>query len=238
MSDTLITVFTSSHNGERFLEEAIKSVLYQSHENIQYLLYDDGSTDSTIDIMQHWADIDSRIQVQSLNKQPNVGPIINKSFRDADGSFWVWVPDDDCLVGTLLEEKLKLSHSWPNAVIYDNWYIINDLGKLVKTVDVKPMSPDMFRREVWVSSPIGFTGIWIPTLLGNYLPFPEHLNYSEDFYWMIEATLKGIDFINIGKRLHYKRVHANRTTAKNIGGILDQVPKIRAALRDKYGVNP
>lgn len=236
MSD-LISIFTSSHNGERFLEEAIKSVLEQSYEHFEYLLYDDGSTDSTLDIMQYWASIDTRIRVESLSKQANVGPIINKSFWDADGAFWVWVPDDDCIMGTLLEDKLSLAQEWPDAVIYNNWYIIDENGKLIKTVDVKTMTPDMFNKEVWETSPIGFTGIWIPTIIGRRLPFPTHLKFSEDFYWMIEATLNGVDFINIDKRLHYKRVHPNRTTSRNINKILDQVPKIRETLKEKYNVN-
>lgn len=236
-SSNLITVFTSSHNGERFLEEAIKSVLNQSYEHFQYLLYDDGSTDDTFDIMQHWADIDTRIRVEKLSKQANVGPIINKSFWDADGNFWVWVPDDDCIVDTLLENKLAMAQEWPDAVIYDNWYIIDENSKLVKTVDVKDMTPDMFNKEVWDSSPIGFTGIWIPTIIGRRLPFPNHLKFSEDFYWMIEATLNGVEFIGLKERLHYKRVHPNRTTNRNIDAILKQVPEIRRILKEKYNVN-
>jgi len=235
----LVTVFTSCHNQGEYLKECIESVLWQTYSNIEYLLYNDGSSDDTLDIMRSFAKLDDRIKVKSLPKQKNVGVVINQSFRDAAGRYWVWCPSDDVLVDTLLEEKIKAAKVWPDEVIYDNWYVINEVGKLMCPVDVPVMSPEQFADAVWHSSPIGFTGIWIPTAIvkDKGVKFPEHLDYSEDFYWMIEAVVNDIKFRGILKRLHYKRKHSNATTHRNINAILDQIPRIRAEIKEKYNVN-
>jgi len=234
MSNPLVTIFTSCHNQGGYLKEAIESVLWQTYPDFEYLLYDDGSSDDTLDIMRHFAKLDDRIKILSLPKQKNVGVVINKSFCDARGSFWVWCPSDDVLMDTLVERKVRLAKKHPNAVIYDNWYVMNEVGKLDHPVDVPPMTPVEFAEEVWRSSPIGFTGIWIPmsVVMDMDLKFPEHLHFSEDFYWMIKATVHGVEFRGLPDRLHYKRKHLNALTAQNIDAILDQIPRIRKELAE------
>jgi len=230
----MITVFTSCHNQGKYLKEAIESVLWQTYANFEYLLYDDGSSDDTLDIMRYYAQLDDRIRIKSLPKQKNVGVVINQSFRDASGSYWCWCPSDDVFMDTLLERKIIFARTYPEAILYDNWLVINESGKLVHTVDVPIMTPEEFSQEVWRTSPIGFTGIWIPLSIIKTmaLEFPEHLYFSEDFYWMIKATIHGAEFRGIPERLHYKRKHLNATTAMNIDAILDQIPVIRKALAE------
>jgi hypothetical protein len=96
------------------------------------------------------------------------------------------------------------------------------------------MSSKEFSKAVWKSSPIGFTGIWIPVdiIRTMDLEFPEHLHFSEDFYWMIKATIYGVEFIGVNRHLHYKRKHLDATTARNIDAILDQIPRIRKELAE------
>lgn len=234
MSAPLVTVFISCHNQGQYLKEALDSIHWQTYPNWECLAYDDGSSDNTLDIMREAAKYDDRIKIQSLPKQKNVGVVINKSFHDANGQYWVWCPSDDVLVDTLLERKIKTAKKYPDAVIYNNWYVINEHGKLLHPVDVKEMNPEEFSKEVWETSPIGFTGIWIPLSIVQTLDleFPEHLFYSEDFYWMIKATIHGVEFRGIPERLHYKRKHLDATTAKNIDAILDQIPLIRRELKE------
>ena len=229
----MITVFTSCHNQGKYLPEAIESVLRQTESDFEYLIYDDGSTDNTWQTIQHYAKQDSRIRPIKLRKQANVGVVINLSVERAKGQYWVWCPADDRLAPTLLAHKLCWSMELPTSVLYDNWFQINAKGIVVKETDVKIMSAEDFALEVWNTSPIGFTGIWIPTSVLKWLPFPEHLAFSEDFFWMIKATIHGIRFFGVPERLHYKRVHSDRLTDKNLDAILAQIPVIREELR-KY----
>ena len=63
MPSPAISVAMSVYNGERFLSEAIESVLAQSWRDFEFLLLDDGSNDGSLAIMQRFAALDPRIRV-------------------------------------------------------------------------------------------------------------------------------------------------------------------------------
>ena len=59
------------YNGERFLDEAIESIVSQNFSDFEYLIVDDGSTYRTPEILAHWAARDSRIVL--LRNASNIG---------------------------------------------------------------------------------------------------------------------------------------------------------------------
>lgn len=227
-----ITVVTPCYNQARYLAIAIQSVLAQTVENFQYLLIDDGSTDKTWDVMQAYAKLDPRINCLQLSKQKNVGVVLNRSIREATGDYWVWCPSDDRLLPEMLEKGCEFARKYPNCVGYSGGEVIDSDGKVThRRWSDGDRTPTEFAELVWKKSPIGFTGIWIPMgvfdRVGN---FPTHLKYSEDFEWMIRATIHKVRFRRIPGVLYQKRVHPNRNTDQNLQRILDQVPEIRKNL--------
>ena len=227
----MISIFTSSYNHSKYLGECIESVLSQSYSNFEYLLYDDGSTDNSWDIIKKYAKMDSRIRAFKLDKNPNLGVVINRSLQAYVGDAWLWCPSDDFWMPNLLEEKVEFHKQYPNCVSYSYWYEIDEKGTVINRKQTKNYTPEEFSKEVWVSSPIGFTGIWIPRMVFEEVgAFPEHLQFSEDFYWMIKATIDGVNFRCIPKYLYKKRKHSNRTTNRNIHKILENIPVIRTDL--------
>lgn len=209
------TIFTSCYNQANYLPQAIESVLNQTYTDFEYLIYDDGSTDNTWEIIQSYVTKDSRIKGVKLEKQKNVACVINRSIHDMLTDFWLWCPSDDVWCDNLLEIKAEYAAEYPNQVVYSNFKQINEKGLEIGRTTIKPRTPDEFRRDAY-SSPIGFTGILIPKIiLGLVGPFPEHFSFSEDFYWMYKAaTFDKVDFVGDGRFLYSKRIHSNRLTAK------------------------
>jgi len=227
----MLTIFTSSYNHARYLPEAIESVLNQSYRDFEYILIDDGSTDDSFNIMCDYAYQDDRIHAIALPKQVNKGPVLNRSIHMMEGSHWLWCPADDIWTADLLAEKVAFANQLPaEAIIYNDYYYIDELGTITGQSDLKNLTPETFIEEVWKTSPIGFTGIMIPQIVLKDIPFPEHITYSEDFYWMIKATIHKHPFYHCRKRLHYKRKHSTSVTAQNLQAVLDDVPRIRAEL--------
>ena len=58
----MISVLMPVYNSEKFLEEAIRSILNQSYSNFEFLIYDDNSTDNSKEIIQNFKLQDSRIK--------------------------------------------------------------------------------------------------------------------------------------------------------------------------------
>jgi len=231
--DPKISIFTSSYNHSKHLKFAIESVLNQTYQNFEYFLFDDGSDDSTYDIMKSYQ-YDNRVKVIKLDKQPNVGVVINKSIALSTGNYWSWCPADDYWNEHLLENKIKYIDKFPKSILYNNWFFIDENNNIFGGYDVPIMTSDDFSEEVWKTSPIGFTGILIPMYIFKTLKllFPEHLPYSEDFYWMIKATIHNVPFDLVPERLHYKRKHENSLTNKNITAIIENIPRIRSELME------
>lgn len=224
-----ITVFTPNYNNANYIRKSIQSVLDQSYIDFEYLIYDDGSTDNSYDIIKEYK-YDNRIKIFKLKKQDNVGVVINMSMKEATGDYWCWCPSDDYFHKDLLKEKIKYIEKFPKSILYNDWYSIDNDNNIINSHEVKEMTSNEFSEEVWKTSPIGFTGIFIPKYVYKNLLFPEHLKFSEDFYWMIKATIHNIPFNRVPLKLHYKRKHNNSLSNKYRKQILDNIPRIREEL--------
>ena len=100
---------------------------------------------------------------------------------------------------------------FPNAVLYNDFLVLRD-NELLQS-DVVERTPTALKKVARTECPIGFTGIWIPVKHLKAIPFPEHIDVCEDYWWMLEAMEQGIEFRGVMKQLHIKRYHGNSTTA-------------------------
>jgi glycosyltransferase involved in cell wall biosynthesis len=227
----MITIFTSCYNQGEYLKEAVESVLAQTYTDFEYLIYDDGSTDNTKDVLREMMNkgLDSRIKVSFLDKQPNVGAVINKSIEDMSGDVWVWLPADDIFKPHLLKEKAEWAKFHTMSVLYSNWAIIDKDSKFVRNLILTHISDTKFAEVIFNSCPVGCTGIWIPkdvfTKVGN---FSEDLVCSEDYEWILRAVFNGVPFVHIPEILYSKRHHGSRITVRERTNIPEVVSSIRS----------
>lgn len=231
----MLTIFTSCYNQAQYLGQAIESVLGQTYDDFEYLLYDDCSTDYTYQVIEYYRKQDSRIRhiVCCRSEEKNgVGLIASHSQINMKGDAWVWAPADDILMPSLLETKVKLAKEKQDTVIYHDAMLINNLCQQFRGWHFDK-SPDEFRRDIWDCSGIGFTGIYIPkTVFDKVGYFPTHLEFSEDFWWMLKAVVDGIDFYAINSILSVKRVLSASTTGMNVRDIPTQIAKVRHEIRE------
>lgn len=90
----LITIITVVFNGGEFLEDAIKSVIEQSYDNIEYIIIDGGSSDNTIDILKKY---DFAIDYWVSEKDSGIYDAFNKAISVASGDFYNIIGSDDVL---------------------------------------------------------------------------------------------------------------------------------------------
>lgn len=137
-----ITVITPVYNGEKFIAETVKSVLDNGEEfGIEYIIIDDGSTDSTSEILKNFM---PRVKVIT---QPNSGEsaAVNRGLSEAIGDFILIVSADDPLFTSDLFKGVPEFFDQNLDVVawYPNWRIIDAKGKVLKEVEVKDFSDEL-----------------------------------------------------------------------------------------------
>ena len=126
------SIVTPNRNGERFLEEAIRSVLSQKEDDIdiEYILIDGASTDGSLEIIKKY-----RSQISILISEPDSGPVnaINKGLRIATGDIVAWLNADDRYHSHALKRISKGFADHPEkALCFGRCRIVNEEGKEIR----------------------------------------------------------------------------------------------------------
>src|SRR6476660_8627759 len=101
-----ISVILPTHNGTRYLREAIESCLCQTHESWELIIVDDASTDDTPRIIADYAAGDGRIRTIRNARNLRLPASLNVGFSHARGKFLTWTSDDNCYRRQALGEML------------------------------------------------------------------------------------------------------------------------------------
>lgn len=109
-----ITIVTPSYNQGQYIEDTILSVLNQGYPNLEYIIIDGGSTDSTVEIIKKYAD---RLAYWVSEKDSGQSNAINKGFRKATGEIINWLNSDDQLMPGALHTIAKYFQQHPDAAI-------------------------------------------------------------------------------------------------------------------------
>ncbi len=102
----VVSVIVPVYNAEPYLAQCIESLLCQTHRNSQIILINDGSTDNSLAIAEHYAHTDSRISVYT---QPNAGQSAarNRGMQYATGEYLSFIDADDYLDADYYETLLS-----------------------------------------------------------------------------------------------------------------------------------
>ncbi len=110
-SSMKVTVVMPVYNGEEYIEYAIKSVINQSYKNIQFILVDGGSTDSTMDIVNKYSEF---FEIVISEKDNGMYDAINKGFSHSDGDLMLWLNSDDYLFENAIETAVMVMKKHPS----------------------------------------------------------------------------------------------------------------------------
>jgi len=123
MKDMKFTVITPVLNGDKYLADAIKSVINQSCPHWQYFIIDGGSTDKTLEIANRYAEVDNRITVVS-GKDRGMYDAICKGIELSGGEWIHWLNADDVLLPWCISEVVKYANAFDCDWIYavPSWF--------------------------------------------------------------------------------------------------------------------
>ena len=101
-----ISVLMPAYNAEKYIREAIESILSQTFKDFEFIIIDDCSTDKTGEIIKEYADKDHRIKTFYNDKNLGIAGNRNKLKKMASGEYIIWQDADDVSVNTRIEKQL------------------------------------------------------------------------------------------------------------------------------------
>lgn len=120
MSPQLVSVVMPVHNAERYVAEAVQSILAQRFGDFEFIIVDDGSTDGSLDILKRYAKQDSRIK---LTSRPNTGIVgaLNEMVSRARGEFIARMDADDISVPDRFGIQVEYLADHPRCGLVGSW---------------------------------------------------------------------------------------------------------------------
>lgn len=112
-----ITIATVCYNAEKSIEESVISVVNQTYRNLEYIIVDGGSSDSTLDILNRYKDRISLIVSESDN---GIYDAMNKALSLSSGDFLLFLGSDDHLLSFDVVGKIVAQINDLSSVYYGN----------------------------------------------------------------------------------------------------------------------
>lgn len=203
MNKPLVTILSPCYNVEEYLPQCIDSIINQTYNNLQIVLIDDGSNDSTWKIMQQYAQIDKRIEIYHQENR-GVAFTRNKLLDKVKGDYVLFVDSDDwCelnMVEFLLDKAIKnnVEVSICSNIINNN--IDQDFQEKILNKE-ETIKAFLFHKDLRGS-------LWnklIKASLLNDLKFRNDISYGEDalFCWYLLQKIQKI-YITTYQLYHYR----------------------------------
>jgi len=111
----LVSVLMTAYNREKYIAEAIKSVLASTYTNFELIIVDDYSSDKTVVIAESYAEKDNRVKLFVNEKNLGDYPNRNKAASYAHGKYLKYVDADDLIYPWGLELLIRMMQQYPEA---------------------------------------------------------------------------------------------------------------------------
>ena len=229
MTSDLVSVVIPVYNSEKFLEECLDSILTQTYQNIEIIAVDDGSTDSSPDILERYSD---KINIISQKNQ-GLASALNLGISKMKGSWFKWFSPDDVMYSNTIETLIDEAKNHPdNTIIYSNWNIIDDTGNILREFhesNYNELSEFDFNLRLLDGQQINVNTTLIPAIfLKKYgireLDEPVAIDYD---FFLRSALLHDVRFHLISQPLVKYRIHSDQLSHKNISKTLNYISEIK-----------
>jgi len=177
-----VSVVMTVYNGERFLAESVESVLNQTMPNFELIVVDDGSVDSSVSILESYAQRDTRIKFIP-QRHAGVPAAANLGIRHAKYELIARLDSDDRMLCERLEKQVAfLEEHQQTQLVCSNCYFINASGRRVGSSACR-LDVERARAELRPSHCLELIQSTVMMRKGAFLKmggYREDLPYAED----------------------------------------------------------
>ncbi len=206
-----VSVVMPVFNGERFLLDAMNSVLSQTYRDFELIVIDDGSTDSSASIATSFSD--ERVRYIRNAENTGLARVRNKGLGLARGEFVAWLDCDDLSEPRRLEKQVAVLDRNPSLALCGSW--VRTLGLPHDVVWQYPSSSEELRSRMLFDDPLATSAVVMRRSVLDSLStwFDTDFPPAEDYeLWERISRIAGLH--NIPEVLTHYRLHANQITVQ------------------------
>ncbi|QQD21913.1 glycosyltransferase [Oceanospirillaceae bacterium ASx5O] len=228
-----VDVVMATYNGELYLREQLDSILAQSYQSWRLLISDDGSCDSTLEILREYSSRDERIVIVNEKRQGGVINNFNQAlmYSCADYIFLsdqddVWLPNKiDSLLFFLKEKERIYSKETPILIFSDRRVVDESLNMLSESAFKAQNFPAELNCSkdflIWRSTIYGCTTVFNKALYETAVPVPKFVPMHDQ--WLgLKAAEKGHVFMYDDVTILY-RIHGGNVVGGKKKNIIEKI---------------
>lgn len=208
-----VSIIMPCHNGARYLDESINSVLSQKYSDWELLIIDDNSTDGSFDIIKNYCQNDSRIKLFHTDKSSGMPATPrNVGIQAAKGRYIAFLDSDDFWMPEKLTHQLPLFEKNDCAVVFSFYKKMDENGNIGETVIKSPLIVDF--KNLLNGDCIGnLTGIYDTLKVGKVYQKEIH---AEDYLMWLEILKKGLKAYNTNSTEAIYRISNNSISSNKL----------------------
>lgn len=228
----LVSVLMPVYNSQAFLREAIDSILNQTFTDFEFLIFNDGSTDKSLDIIQSYSD--QRIKLISYSENAGYVRALNEGLKIANGKYIARMDADDVALPERLEKQVAFLEKNLGYAVCGSWAEFTTLG-----LAAMPTEDEDLRIQLLHSTPFNHptTMIRKSSIDNGNIQYRHSLVPIEDYYFFFQVSKQGrmtiLPQVLMKYRLHsasisfrqLKKQHENRKVIQKLV-IKDFIPDL------------
>jgi len=234
----LVTVYVPCHNYAGFVLEALQSVASQSYRDLEIFVIDDGSTDSSSQVIEAFVQSEPRATFLRNEKAVGLRKIINAVIPEARGEYVLRLDADDLLETDAIETMVSAfaEHDDKHNVVIADHYHIDAVGNRIATESllVEDTGDGIRRPTSFPPHPAG--ALVKRDLLLTILPLDERFKRQDGHESWLKFLARGARILHIPRPLFSYRDHGT-SLSSDTGGLLSDRAAIKRSIASESSVS-
>ncbi|MFY7740918.1 MAG: glycosyltransferase family 2 protein [Flavobacterium sp.] len=229
-----ISVVMPVYNAEKYLNEAIDSVLNQTYSNFELIILNDKSTDSSKAIIESYLAKDSRIVF--IDKETNVGPanLRNQGFDLARGTYIALLDADDIAKPTRFEKQIAILKYNPEIGVCGTWF--TTFGDKEKNKVLQhPEKHNQIKVNFLIDCTIGNSTAFFRKNILDDIRYDKEYVPVEDYHLWSRLIVK-TQFYILQETLVDYRIHDSNISQTKIDNVKRSNRRIKIGLLKQFGI--
>lgn len=203
-----IVVVLPVYNGEKYLAEAVRSVLDQTFTDFELVVVDDGSTDRTAEILARY--LDPRLRVIRFPENRGIVAALNAGIRESESELIARMDADDICMPQRFERQVAFLDAHPDVVLCGTWtHQFGDESGILRP----PVNSEPIRARLFFGWAMDHPSVMMRRsfLEQHGLEYDDTFPHSEDFAFFIRAGELGV-IANVPEVLVRTRAHKDEVS--------------------------